>query len=123
MKKDFQVKKIKYLITILSLLLAPLSMAGEISGKVAKVINGDTIKILIQETEFTVRLAGVDCPGKNLPSGMAARKFTSRLIDERTVTVQTQGMDPQGRTIGEVILPDGRNLGRELIKSGHCSAL
>lgn len=116
-------KKIKYLATILSLLLAPLAMSGEISGKVVRVINGDTIKILIQETEFTVMLAGVNCPGLNLPAGIAARKFTSRLIGERVVTIRTQGMDPGGRTIGEILFQDGKDLGRELIKSGHCAAI
>ena len=122
MKKVFQVKKIKYLATILSLVLAPLAMSGEISGKVARVINGDTIKILIHEKEFTVILAGVDCPDVNLPSGIAARKFTSRLIGNRVVTILTREMDPGGRTIGEVLLQDGRDLGSELIKSGHCAA-
>lgn len=37
---------------------------------------------------------------------------------EREVTVETKGQDRCGRTIGEVLLLDGRNLNREVVKTG-----
>ncbi len=36
----------------------------------------------------------------------------------QTVTVQAGDLDRYGRTVGEVLLPDGRSLNRELVKAG-----
>jgi endonuclease YncB( thermonuclease family) len=37
----------------------------------------------------------------------------------RTVIVLQRGLDRYGRTIAEVMLPDGRDLGRELVRAGY----
>lgn len=36
----------------------------------------------------------------------------------KDVTLQTQGLDKYGRTLGDVILPDGMNLNGKLHKEG-----
>lgn len=60
----------------------------------------------------------VDCPERGQPFGTAARKFTSGLVFGQTVTVRPSGKDRYGRTIGDVVLPDGRSLNQELVKAG-----
>ncbi len=37
----------------------------------------------------------------------------------KVVTVKETGHDRYGRTLGDVILPDGRNLNHELLKAGY----
>ncbi len=62
--------------------------------------------------------AGIDCPEKRQPFGNRAKQFTSNLVFAKTVTVQVMDRDRYGRTVGEVLLPDGRSLNRELVKAG-----
>ena len=38
----------------------------------------------------------------------------------KKVTLQTFGKDKYGRTIADVILPDGTNVNHELVKDGWC---
>jgi endonuclease YncB( thermonuclease family) len=36
------------------------------------------------------------------------------------VTLQTHGLDKYGRTIADVLLPDGTNINHTLVKDGWC---
>ncbi len=65
-----------------------------------------------------IRLHGIDCPEKRQAFGNRAKQFTSTLVFGNTVTVQVMDRDRYGRTVGEVLLPDGRSLNRELVKAG-----
>ncbi len=61
---------------------------------------------------------GVDCPEKRQAFGKRAKQFTSTLVFGTTVTVQAVDRDRYGRTVGVVLLPDGRSLNHELVKAG-----
>ncbi len=50
--------------------------------------------------------------------GTRARQYAGDLAFGKTVTVIEHGHDRYGRTIGEVILPDGRNLSQEMVRAG-----
>lgn len=39
---------------------------------------------------------------------------------QKEVTVQTHGYDKYGRTLADVLLPDGTNVNHELVKEGWC---
>ena len=65
-----------------------------------------------------IRLAGIDCPERKQAFGKRAKQFTSNLVFRKVVTVEVETIDQHGRTVGEVILPDGRSLNRELVKAG-----
>jgi len=65
-----------------------------------------------------VRLHGVDTPEKAQAFGTQARKFTSDMAFQQTVTVIVQDTDRYGRLVGDVLLPDGRSLNQELMKAG-----
>lgn len=91
---------------------------SELSGKVVGVSDGDTVDILIAGRAVRIRLFGIDCPEKRQPFGAAAKKFTSSLVFGREVTVRVHDTDRYGRTVGEVVLSDGRSLNRELVQAG-----
>jgi len=57
-----------------------------------------------------VRLSGIDCPGSHQAFGTRAKQSASRSAFGREVKVVVRDTDRYGRTVGEVILPDGRNL-------------
>lgn len=88
------------------------------SGKVVKVSDGDTIQVLHEGKAEKIRLAGIDCPESKQPFGKAAKKFTLSLVAQKIVTVQVETTDRYGRTVGEIILQDGRSLNRELVYAG-----
>ena len=96
----------------------PPAMAGEFSGKVVRVIEGDTLEVMHKGQAERVRLNGIDCPERGQAYGSHAKKFTSQRVFGKQVTVKTYGLDQGRRTMGEVILPGGISLNRELVKAG-----
>jgi endonuclease YncB( thermonuclease family) len=95
--------------------------AESFSGRVTAVSDGDTLVVLEQgdvENFRTVRLHNVDCPEKTQPYGEESRAFTAGLAQGKTVTVKIATVDRYNRVLGEVVLPDGKNLARELLKAG-----
>ncbi len=82
------------------------------------VSDGDTITVLTKGKGERIRLHGIDCPEKRQAFGKRAKQFTSRLVYGKTVTVRDLGQDRYGRTVGEVLLPDGRVLNHELVRAG-----
>ena len=65
-----------------------------------------------------IRLNGIDCPEKDQAYGKRAKQAASELAFEKEVTLKTFGKDKYGRTIGDVILPDGTNVNHTLVKDG-----
>lgn len=86
--------------------------------KVIGIKDGDTIELLKNNQPVTVRLYGVDAPEKNQPYGTQAKNFASELAFGKYVLLQEKGQDRYGRTIAEVLLPDGRSLNQELVANG-----
>jgi micrococcal nuclease len=50
--------------------------------------------------------------------GTRAKQFTGYAAFGKTVTVRVRDVDRYGRTVAEIILPDGRNLNHELVRAG-----
>jgi len=94
--------------------------APRIVGKVIAVTDGDTIKVLAPDnTPVRIRLNGIDCPESKQAFGTQAKKFTSTQCFGKTVTVIVRDHDKYGRTVGDVILPNGRNLNQDLVRAGY----
>src|SRR2546426_709117 len=94
------------------------SFATDFTGRVVGVSDGDTIKVLHNGKAEKIRLYGIDCPEKGQAYGTRAKQFTSELVFGKAVTVKNHSLDRYGRTIGDVIILDGTNLNRELVKVG-----
>src|SRR4051812_19732759 len=52
--------------------------------------------------------------------GTRAKQAASALVFGKDVTLQTHGLDKYGRTIADVILPEGTNVNHELVKQVWC---
>lgn len=94
------------------------ALAFDFSGKVVGVTDGDTISVLHDGRAEKIRLDGIDCPESHQAFGAKAKHFTSDLAFGQIVTVKVKEKDKYGRTVGEVILQDGRSVNRELVQSG-----
>ncbi len=99
-------------------LLTGQTQAADFTGRVVGVSDGDTITVLHNGKGERIRLHGIDSPEKRQAFGKRAKQFTSRLTYGKAVTVKDLGQDRYGRTIADVILPDGRVLNHELVKAG-----
>ena len=101
------------------LLIGPQCFALEVSGKVVGVLDGDTMTFETTAGGYLkVRLKEVDAPEAGQTFGRQARQFVEGLLLGKSAQVKYAGVDRYGRAIGEVILPDGRILNRELVRSG-----
>ena len=89
-----------------------------ITHKVIGVKDGDTVVLLIDGKETTVRLAHIDCPEKRQDFGTKAKQFVSDLCFGKNVVLNQQGTDRYKRIIGEIILENGVNINKELVKNG-----
>lgn len=97
-----------------------ISHAATFQAKVIHIADGDTISVLTESyQQIKIRLNGIDCPEKAQAYGNKAKQFTNDLIHGEKVTIQAYGQDKYGRTIGDVILDNGRNLNQELVKAGY----
>ena len=91
----------------------------EISGRVIRIKDGDTIEILYDGMPLTIRLAHIDCPEKNQPFGTIAKKFISDLCFDQVVTIENDNkFDRYRRLIGVIITPSGDTINKELVKAG-----
>ena len=105
-------------VIVMSIMIAQSAFADIFSGKVVSVVDGDSINVLHNDAREKVILYGIDCPENGQAFGPEAKKFTDDACFGKIVNVEEQGKDPRGRTIGVVLLPDGTNLNRELVKRG-----
>lgn len=88
------------------------------SGKLVRVLDGDTVEVLREGKAERIRLAEIDAPESNQPFGQASKRFVLEVAAQQIVTVAVRTTDRYGRTVGEVFLPDGRSLNRELVRQG-----
>lgn len=91
---------------------------SELRGKVVQVKDGDSMVVRVGDENVGVRTFGVDCPERGMPFSARAKTFTSGLVGNREVTVVVHDVDRYGRVVGDVVLADGRSLGRELLREG-----
>ncbi|GGG21144.1 thermonuclease family protein [Pontibacter amylolyticus] len=87
--------------------------------RVVGVKDGDTFELLRNGQTITVRLLGVDTPEKNQAFGQRAKQFASDLAFGKNVRLIENNKDRYGRTVGTIILPDGRSLNEELVREGY----
>jgi len=89
-------------------------------GPVVSILSGDTLEVLHNTRAERIRLNGIDCPERDQAFGKKAKQSASDLIFGKQVTLKTYGLDKYGRTMADVLLPDGTNVNHELVKEGWC---
>lgn len=93
--------------------------AYELSGKVVKVADGDTLTIVdARGGKHKIRLYGIDTPEYDQPHYGPAKKALSRLVANKAVGIDIKDTDAYGRTVGVVFI-DGRSVNLEMVRRGH----
>ncbi len=106
---------------LLTLLMAGCQQHAFKEGKPARCVgvkDGDTIVVVLDGQQVTIRLAEVDCPEKSQAYGQRAKQYTSGLCFGKEVSIVEKNKDRYGRTIAIVYVDDTTVLNKELVKAG-----
>jgi len=94
------------------------SFADTLQGRVISISDGDTVKVLdASNTQWKIRLMGIDAPEKKQAFGQKSQEHLSDLIFDKTVTVEYSKNDKYGRTVGKILV-DGVDANLEQVKTG-----
>ena len=111
------------LLLLLVFLFPAVSLAGQY--EVYRVVDGDTFVVKHGSVKLKIRMVGIDAPEASTSKHRAGQPFSrqstqhlSSLILNKTVDVKSYGSDRNGRTLGEVFLPNGKNVNLEMIQAG-----
>jgi endonuclease YncB( thermonuclease family) len=86
-------------------------------GKVIGVTDGDTLTLLVDKTQYKIRLYGIDAPESKQAYGTQAKKALSGKVFGKQVQVTSNGVDKYGRTLGTVEI-DKRIINTEMVEEG-----
>src|SRR6185503_4449221 len=81
---------------------ASFAFGAEISGVVTEVHDGDTVTLANFQFTYRIRLVDIDAPELAQPRGKDSRTSLRELCMLKKATVETQGEDRFGRTLGRV---------------------
>lgn len=95
-----------------------LQQANAADGRVVRVKDGDTLAVLLDGKQVSVRLYGIDAPEKKQPFGQAAREYAASLVAGKDVAVDELAIDRYGRTVAMVTV-GGVNLQEKMLSAGY----
>jgi micrococcal nuclease len=111
------------LLLLLVLLFPAVSLAGQY--EVYRVVDGDTFVVKHGSVKLTIRMVGIDAPEASTSKHRVGQSFSrqstqhiSSMILNKTVDVKSYGSDRNGRTLGEVLLLNGKNINLEMVQVG-----
>lgn len=104
-------------------------LPNPLKAEVIGIQDGDTIEMkfifdgkkagLRRGKALRIRFLHINTPEKGMPFYKAAKQYTSERCFRKIVTIRHTGeFDRYGRLLGEVVLPDGSVLNKELVKKG-----
>ena len=87
-------------------------------GRAIDVRDGDTLMVLMEQTQYEVRLAEIDTPEMDQPWGREAKLALRNKIIGQALRVDVIDVDDYGRAVGRAWLGP-RDINRELVAEGH----
>ena len=105
-------------LTFLSLILSLSVGANELTGRVVRVADGDTITVLDgSNTQHKVRLNRIDAPESGQAFGNVSKKHLSSMVAGKEVKVYWEKTDKYGRILGDITCCS-TNVNLQMVKEG-----
>ena len=89
-----------------------------VEAEVSRVIDGDTVVVLLDGAETRVRLTAIDAPELTQPHGPFSRAHLISLTTNRTITIHSHGRDRYGRTLATLFAGD-ININLAMVRAGY----
>ena len=106
------------LLAVNNLNCSPVSFS-EISGKVIKIVDGDTYDLFLKNnTTIRIRMAGIDAPERGMPFYKVAKDYLGKLCFGKQINLELMEKDRYGRYIAYSFLENKTELSHEMIKAG-----
>lgn len=108
----------RILLLAVLLMLANISAADTLYGRVVGVSDGDTVTVLdATNTQWKIRLLGIDAPEKKQAFGNKSKEHLSGLVFNKQVQVEYSKKDKYGRTVGKITF-NGVDANLEQVEAG-----
>ena len=93
-------------------------------AKIVRVIDGDTVDVLLNDRVHRIRLDAIDCPEDGQEWGDMATRGLIKLIGGKWVKLEKHGIDPYGRIIATLFIfsvENGEwiNVNERMVMYGH----
>lgn len=106
---------------LLALLTSPAACTrvadNKFTGRVIGISDGETIRVLVNKQQLTVRLHGIDAPEAKQSFGNRSRLALAEMILGRDVVVKDTSYDRYERTLGTIMLGSS-NINARMIEDG-----
>jgi len=95
-----------------------------LDGRVTRVLDGDTLEVMLGSGPERIRLYGIDAPEARAPGGRAATQALRELLDQAAVEVEPVSDDPYDAfdRLVALVHVDGVNASEYLLAEGHAWA-
>jgi len=90
----------------------------QFTGRGMGVRDDATLMVLREGRIVKVSLYGIKVPPTSQDAGAEAKQFVTKQVMGKVLTVVVRDTAPSGDLTADVLLPDGKNLGHELLKVG-----
>lgn len=102
-----------------AIVLASSAAWADFSGEVIRIIDGDTVDVLVDRRPVRVRLAHIDAPESGQAFGSRSRQALADMTFRRTVLVIEHGHDdtPGKRVLGTIMV-DGQDANAAMVRQG-----
>lgn len=87
-------------------------------GRVVKVIDGDSITILVEKQQIKIRLGEIDTPERGQPYWRVSRKALEKLVAGKTITAIQTDIDRYKRIVAHVYIDD-LWVNEQMVKDGY----
>lgn len=92
-------------------------VTATLTGKVTRVVDGDTLTVLVDKTPTAIHLESIDAPEKGQAFSKKSKQALNDKTAGKTVTVLVTGKDKYSRTIS-VVMIDDRIINLEMVTEG-----
>jgi endonuclease YncB( thermonuclease family) len=97
------------------------SIVSERSCTVASIHDGDTLRAICEGERLQIRLYCIDTPEMaQAPWGRESRDHL-RIITPVRIILRTHDTDRYGRTVGEILTPEGDSLNLRMVRDGQAA--
>ncbi len=103
------------------LVLTPVVWAAQkkVTGKVVKVVDGDTFDVLEGKTTYRIRMYGIDAPEKKQDFGNRSKQALGDACMQQPITVILKKKDRYQRWVGDAYDVNGRHINLLMVKQGY----